>query len=460
MANGNAPMLINWEHSARVGRAASFTLMAFCMGGAGVAYDLMAGPALVPALTVLLVGSLLTGAAYYLIAPVFSRHSELERKADARLASAIAGLQAGIALFDENDRMVVANPTYRQIHEIIADVLVRGVPFETILRENVRRSRFDLGANEAESYISRRLDQHRHPGPVVERRLNDGRWEQVREQRLSDGGLLLVILDITKEKIREVALTEAMMAAEAANQAKTRFLATMSHELRTPLNAIIGFSEMMQTGMFGPIGSPKYLEYAGDVYRSGHYLLAMINDILDLSKIEAGRYELYPEDIDVAPIVEECVSILMVTAKQRAVELTFTVVGPLRVTADNRAFKQILLNLLSNAVKFTRPGGRVSLNASAAFDRTITVAVADTGIGIAAGDLDRIFEPFRRADASVAREHEGTGLGLAITKGLVELSGGRLALESQVGLGTTVTVWLPTAQVDSFANWAGIASAG
>lgn len=374
------------------------------------------------------------------------------RRADARLAGAIAGLNAGIALFDEDDRLIVTNPTYCRIHEIIADLLVPGVPFETILRENVRRSRFDLGTDEAESYIARRLDQHKNPGPVVERRLNDGRWEQVREQRLSDGGLLLVILDVTKEKAHEEALTEAKKSAEDANRAKTDFLSTMSHELRTPLNAIIGFSDMMLTGVFGPIGSSKYLEYARDVHRSGHLLLDMINDILDLSKIEAGRYELYPENISVAPIVEDCVSVLSVTAHQRGVELTFTVSGHLRVTADIRALKQILLNLLSNAVKFTPPGGRVSLDAAAAPDGKIAVALTDTGIGISADDLDRIFEPFRRGSASISRAHEGTGLGLAITKHLVELSGGRLALESEVGLGTTVTVWLPAAQAASFAS--------
>jgi two-component system sensor histidine kinase/response regulator len=371
------------------------------------------------------------------------------RRADARLAGAIAGLNAGIALFDENDRMIVANPTYREIHEIIADLLVPGVPFETILRENVRRSRFDLGTDEAEAYIARRLDQHRNPGPVVERRLNDGRWEQVREQRLGDGGLLLVILDVTKEKAREEALTHAKKSAEEANRAKSDFLSTMSHELRTPLNAIIGFSDMMLTGVFGEIGSSKYLEYARDVHRSGHLLLEMINDILDLSKIEAGRYELFPEDIGVTPVVENCVGVLSVTAGQRNVELTFTVNGPLRVMADSRALKQILLNLLSNAVKFTPSGGRVSLDAAAASDGEVVIALTDTGIGITDDDLHRIFEPFRRGNASISRAHEGTGLGLAITKHLVELSGGRLSLESQVGVGTTVKVWLPAVEAVS-----------
>jgi two-component system cell cycle sensor histidine kinase PleC len=445
-------MPMNSEFSARVWEGAGVTLMALCVGGAVTAYHLVTRPAFIMAIAVLVGSSLLAGAAYGLAEPMRSRHLKLEHKADARLAGAIAGLKAGIALFDENDRLVVANPTYCQIHEIIADLLLPGVPFETILRENVRRSRFDLGADEAEAYIVRRLGQHRNPGPLVERRLNDGRWEQVREQRLSDGGLLLVILDITEEKAREEALIQSKIAADEANRAKTDFLSTMSHELRTPLNAIIGFTDMMLAGVFGPIGSTKYLEYTKDVHRSGRLLLDMINQILDLSKIEAGRYDLYPEDLNVAPIIEDCVRVLNVVAQQRDVELTFTVGGIVSVKVDDRAIRHILLNLLSNAVKFTPAGGRVKLSATAACDGSIAIAVSDTGIGIAAADLDRVFEPFRQADAATSRAREGTGLGLPITKRLVELSSGRMAMESHVGLGTTVTVWLPATQAGALAR--------
>ncbi len=231
----------------------------------------------------------------------------------------------------------------------------------------------------------------------------------------------------------------------------------MSHELRTPLNAIIGFTDLMLTGVFGPIGSAKYLEYTKDVHRSGRLLLDMINEILDLSKIEAGRYELYPEDLDVAPIVEDCVSVLSVTAQQRDVELISTVSGLPSVKADDRAIRHILLNLLSNAVKFTSAGGRVRVSATVAPDGMIAIAVADTGVGIAATDLDRIFEPFRQAETAVSRAREGTGLGLPITKRLVELSGGQIALESRVGLGTTVTVWLPAMQAGSLTKLGGAA---
>jgi two-component system, sensor histidine kinase and response regulator len=229
---------------------------------ASLFFPLSEGPKLLTALAPTPLATVITIASITLVASFAGRQAELTlslkaeiakrkrkrgedeeeliraRRADARLVSAVAGLQAGIALFDEKDRLVVANQTYRQIHEVIADVLVPGVPFETILRENVRRSRFDLGTDEAEAYIARRLDQNRNPGPTVERWLNDGRWEQVREQRLNDGGLLLVILDITQKKAHEVALTQAKMSAEAADRAKTNFLAMMSHELRTPFNEV------------------------------------------------------------------------------------------------------------------------------------------------------------------------------------------------------------------------------
>jgi signal transduction histidine kinase len=368
---------------------------------------------------------------------------KLERKTEVRLASAMEGLRAGIALFDEYDRLVVANPAYRQIHRIIEDILLPGVSFETILRENVRRSRFDLGADEAEAYIARRMEQHNNPGPTIERRLNDGRWEQVREQRLNDGGILLVILDMTREKQREQALTEAKLAAESASRAKTQFLANMSHELRTPLNAIIGFSDLMLSGMFGPIGSAKYREYAGDIHRSGHHLLDVINGVLDLAKIEAGRLEIAPEDVILAPLVDDCVGTLRVSADQRSVTLAGAVAADLpAVRADRRMLKQIMLNLLSNAVKFTPAGGNVTVGAALTADGKVTVSVTDTGIGIAPKDLARIFEPFQQAEATTARPHEGTGLGLAITKNLVELNGGVLTIESEVGVGTTVAVRL------------------
>ncbi|HMK68405.1 MAG TPA: ATP-binding protein [Stellaceae bacterium] len=242
-----------------------------------------------------------------------------------------------------------------------------------------------------------------------------------------------------------VALAESRQEAETASRAKSQFLANMSHELRTPLNAIIGFSEVMTKGVFGPIGSPRYMQYAADIHRSGQHLLELINGVLDMSRIEAGQQALSAEEVELAPLAEECLGYVSVRAEEGGVLLENGVgVERLRVRVDRRAFRQILLNLLSNAVKFTPRGGRVRIEARSE-GKAIAISVLDTGVGIAASDLDRIFEPFQQAESTVARRREGTGLGLSITKNLVSLSGGSIAVASEIGKGTAITVRLPAA---------------
>ena len=234
--------------------------------------------------------------------------------------------------------------------------------------------------------------------------------------------------------------------ATVANRAKSEFLANMSHELRTPLNAIIGFSDMMSAGLHGPLGSPKYLEYIKDINHSGHHLLDMISGILDMSKIEAGKYELAPDSVDVVAVAAFCVRLVLERAAKGGVALVNQIApGLARARADETALKQILINLLSNAVKFTPAGGTVTLSAAADADGMMRLTVADTGIGIRAADLAHVVEPFRRVDRSLARRYEGTGLGLAITKRLVDLHGGALAIDSTPDKGTAVTVRLPVA---------------
>ncbi|MGQ0676818.1 MAG: ATP-binding protein [Rhodospirillales bacterium] len=376
------------------------------------------------------------------------RRDRMQRRlritADQRIVGAIENLSAGVALFDKDDRLIAANPAYRRTHTVIADILVPGVPFETILRTNVKRSRFDLGMDEAEEYVKRRLAQHRDPGAPVERRLNDGRWEQVREQRLADGGISLVILDITAEKEREAALEQAKVAAETASRAKTQFLANVSHELRTPLNAIIGFAEIVQMQLFGPNAMQRYAGYAKDINDSARHLLAVINDILDMSKIEAGRYELEMQETSVADLADACLKIVRGRAAEGGVRVARDLPDGLpTVVVDPRAMKQILLNLLSNAIKFTPEGGKLTLGVRLGADGGMTIRVSDTGIGISPEELARVCEPFHQADASLARRHEGTGLGLSISRRLIEMHGGGLEIESAVGKGTTVGVRLP-----------------
>jgi signal transduction histidine kinase len=255
--------------------------------------------------------------------------------------------------------------------------------------------------------------------------------------------------NLARAKVRaETAREEAIVArdaAERANRLKSMFLATMSHELRTPLNAIIGFSELMHKELYGPLGDPRYHEYCGLVRRAGHHLLSLINDVLDMSKIEAGKFELHRQAFDLREVVRDCMDLMLDQASKGGVALCEeTGDRPLRIEADRRAMKQILLNLLSNAVKFTPCGGRVSVRAWMA-DGTMTLAVADTGIGIPADQVARLGNPFVQIRSSAGASHEGTGLGLALVRALTEIHDGSLSIESAAGQGTTVSIAIPCA---------------
>lgn len=254
--------------------------------------------------------------------------------------------------------------------------------------------------------------------------------------------------EILERKRVESELRTAKEEAEVASRAKSEFLAMVSHELRTPLNAVIGFSEILTNEMFGPVGDERYIGYATDIRSSGLHLLSLINDILDLSKVEANSFELYEEELDVPALVDDALH--LVEAKAKAGEIRLRPELPLDLPvlyADERAFKQVVLNLLSNAVKFTPPGGRVSASADLNDMGEFVFSVVDTGIGIAEADQERILKPFTQADSSLARRYEGTGLGLPLTKSLVELHGGRLELESQPQMGTTVRAVFPSERV-------------
>lgn len=259
--------------------------------------------------------------------------------------------------------------------------------------------------------------------------------------------LLIGIQDVTARHKEAEALREARDQATAASRSKSEFLANMSHELRTPLNAIIGFSEALERELFGPVGNPRYREYAEDIHDSGVHLLSLINDILDLSKIEAGHFKLHEDETELDHIVASATRIVRHRAQQANIAIDCDLPEPaLVLVADERALKQVLINLVSNAVKFSPDGSLVSVGAHITSDG-LRIAVTDRGVGIASEDIPRALTPFTQLDGSLSRTHEGTGLGLPLAKHLTELHGGNLFIESVVGEGTTVYVDLPLSRV-------------
>jgi two-component system, cell cycle sensor histidine kinase PleC len=390
-----------------------------------------------------------------------------EEASTARLRAIVEALPMSFAVWDSQSRLQLCNRKFRQLYRIAQGAAMPGTPFD------------QLQAQAKETVAQPPAEAAAAPGrcQLRDRRLSDGAWLQICEYWTADGSMVSVGTDITVPKLseqrllereREMSATvedyehsrrqlemqtrqlralaegynEEKIRAEAANRAKSEFLANVSHELRTPLNAIIGFSEMMRDGVLGPIGNKKYESYASDINASGRYLLDMINDILDMSKIEAGRLKLAPEWVSLAALFSECQRIVQQVAAERNVQLMLAGNANLSVLADKRALKQILINLLANAVKFTLPGGKVMLRAYR-YRGSVRIAISDTGVGIAKHEIARLGKPFEQVENQLTKGHKGTGLGLAISRSLAELHGGKLDIKSKPGEGTTVTCILP-----------------
>jgi PAS domain S-box-containing protein len=373
-----------------------------------------------------------------------------QKRAEARLRDAIENIPDAFVLFDKNDRLVVANQRFREFYPELAAMIRPGVTTaEDMFRERVRVGAVGDFDVPVEEYVAWRMAMRMKDGgtPSVHRH-TDGRWLRTTERRTSEGGIVAISTDVTELKRREADLAVSMAQAETANRAKSEFLANMSHELRTPLNAIIGFSEAMQSEFLGPLGNERYHEYVEDIRSSGNHLLQIINDLLDLSKIEAGKLELDEHRVDINRLVESSIKIIRERADAGGIKtrVSLATPGPC-LWADERSCKQVLFNLLSNAVKFTQAGGSITIATELLADGRFVVRVRDTGIGIPEEDLEKILEPFTQVEASLVRNHEGTGLGLPLTKAIVELHGGELVLDSMIDVGTTVSVYFPAERV-------------
>lgn len=398
------------------------------------------------------------------------------REAEQHLGDALAVAPDGVALFDADARLVVCNRAYATIigvpyasapgttHDAICEISVANRPAP--LQAGVRTDYAEWLATRRRTFA----DGNGEPHIFYDTR--DRRWLQIRDFRLESGGRASLITDITALKRGERELREAnenlerhaeMLAArtetleaartvaikahqdaEFANRAKSQFLAHMSHELRTPLNAIIGFSEIMALQMLGLSQVPQYDQYAADILSAGRHLLAVIDDILDISKIEAGKMKLAPGHVPWIRLAEECMTLLRPLAADRMVRLDLEPSRP-EVTfyADERLAKQMLVNLLSNAVKYTPAGGWAAMRITVASDGVAVIEVRDSGVGMTPQDLQKALEPFGRIDSALVSQMRGTGLGLPLVKALIELHGGKLLIESQPGQGTLVRLVFP-----------------
>jgi signal transduction histidine kinase len=372
--------------------------------------------------------------------------SEIDRQAQI-LSSTFESIDEGIVVYDHNRVLIAWNERARQLLDAPPESMRLGLTFDESVRFQIRRGDFGPIADE-DSEIARRVARVTRPEPYSDEGWRpNGRYIVTRRTALPGGGWVTLFTDLTGRKHAEDALRDAKEIAEIASRTKSEFLANMSHELRTPLNAVIGFSEIIHNQLFGPIPEQRYVDYARDIHSSGTHLLQVINDILDISKAEAGKVELREMQIDLNGTLASCARLIDPRAQAAQVRVTVDVAPDVPLlTADEQRVRQIVLNLLSNAVKFTPPGGRVRIVAAMEADGGVAVSVVDTGIGMRAQDIPRALEPFGQIDSAMARRFEGTGLGLPLSRKLVELHGGTLSIESAPNRGTTATVRFPASR--------------
>jgi len=377
------------------------------------------------------------------------------REKSSILEVTLENMDQGLLLVAADRTVPVCNRRAIELLDLPPELMARQPQFDAILDHQFRSGEFQWTEAEFRAWVKAGGIATEHQ--IYERRRPNGTVLEIRTVPLADGSAVRTYTDVTQRKLAEADLAAAKLQAEraaadaerarehaeAANRSKSEFLANMSHELRTPLNAVMGFSEVIRDAIMGPVDA-RYRNYARDIYNAGRHLLSLINDVLDLSKIEVGRLELHEEVVDVAAIIADCERIIAARAREAGLHVAVDLAAdrPM-LRADKLRLKQIILNLLSNAVKFTPPGGRVTISARSRANGEFALAVADTGIGMKPEEVPLALEPFRQIDSAFNRRYEGTGLGLPLVQRLAALHGGSLAIDTAPEAGTTVTITLP-----------------
>ena len=383
---------------------------------------------------------------------------EALRRQNAIMRETLDTIEGSVVVYDRERRYLLGNKAYHSLYpHLPGDDELIGRKYEELLALSIAAGSVDNPAayTDTADFIASRIASMERRGKLSRETQNarpgreslhpqTGRWSLVRSKRTPSGSDVSLRVDITAQKRLQQELQEAREVAEKASQMKSQFLSNISHELRTPLNAVINFAQLLVEQIHGPLGAPQYRDYAHDIAESGVHLLTLIDELLDLARAEAGRLTIAEGMIDVGRSIAGACRVLKPEADAAGVTLlieTNARLGHLR--GDPMRFRQILFNLIGNAIKFTRAGGTVSIEAWGDPEAGLSIVVRDTGIGIAAPDLDRVMEPFAQVARPSGNSRPGVGLGLPLSRHLIELHGGTLSLDSTEGVGTTVTLRLP-----------------
>ncbi|WP_162938075.1 PAS domain-containing sensor histidine kinase [Kiloniella sp. EL199] len=360
------------------------------------------------------------------------------------LVDALEAMSEGFVLYDPDGRLVICNNNFKEFYNYSDDEAKPGVIEYELGKLDIERGTVVVLDGDNQNYINRRQDLDKGPPQSTIVQLSDGRYLLLSDRVTEDRYMVSIQKDITDIKEAEFALMRARDEADIANNTKSEFLAHMSHELRTPLNSILGFTQVMRDELLGDLGHPRYREYINDVHHSGEHLLNLINDVLDISKVEAGKFELNEDILDLKDTIAACMQIIRGRPDATTLDIEVkTAKEKIYFQGDERIMRQIILNLLSNAIKFTPVDGKILLELQRDDQKNIRITISDTGCGIEENDIPIVLAPFGQARINARTAHEGTGLGLSLSKMLTELHDGTLSLTSEVNNGTKVVLDFP-----------------